>query len=36
MSLLLMLISRIYAPLGARGALVDGLRWRSPVAALAA
>ena len=36
MSLLLMLISRVYAPLGARGAFIDGLRWRSPVASLAA
>ena len=32
MSLLLVLISRVYAPLGARGALVDGLCRHSPLA----
>jgi hypothetical protein len=31
MSLLMLLLARVYAPLGARGALVDGLRPRSPV-----
>lgn len=33
MSLLMLLIARAYAPLGARGALVEGLACRTPAAA---
>jgi hypothetical protein len=32
MSLLMLLLARAYAPLGARGALVDGMRSREAVA----
>ena len=32
MSLFMLLVANAYAPLAARGSLIDGLRWRSPVA----
>jgi len=32
MSLLMLLLARAYAPLGARGALVDGMRSRESIA----